>query len=193
VILAIFSYILTIFLVFFLIKKNKFKTKPFPKLKINKNGIIFYSNLKHKIKVENVKLLILENTAYLKKGKEIVIIHNIENVFIKSDYLYFKANGNVKILFNAQGFYRYFNIIIESKKFSLNRLKYLALVDVLNNIFNIKNSKILKKYLNIVKNILKIDINNKKIKINPNNFNLPFTLIYKTNHQITKVNVEETL
>ena len=192
-IVAIFAYILTTFLVFFIIKKNKYKTKPFPKLKINKNGIIFYSNFKHKIKIGDAKLLIIENTAYLKKVNKVLTIHNVEDVFIKDNYLYFKANGNVKILFNTIDFYRYFNIIIQSEKFNINKLKQLALIDILNNVFNIKNSKIFKKYLNIVKNILKININNKKIEIKPNNFNLSYTVIYKTNNQITKVNVEKTL
>jgi len=193
VILAFFSYILTIILIFFVINKFKYKTKPFPKLKINKNGIIFYSTLKHKIRIDDVKLLQLNDAVYLKKQCEVIVIHNVKDVFTKNNYLYFRAKGEVKILFNTNEIYRYFNIVIQSKKFSLNKLKQLALIDVLNNIFNIKNSKILKKYLNIVKNILKIDINNKKIEIKPNIFNLSFTLIYKTNNQITRVNVEETL
>lgn len=192
-IIAIFAYILTIFLVFYKIKKNKYKTKPLPKLKINKNGIIFYSNEKHKIKLDNVKLLVIEYTAYLKSDNQIVTIHNVEDVFFYEGYLYFKAKGDVKILFATAEIYRYFNLIIQAKKFNLNKLKQLALIDVLNNVFNITNSKILKKYLNIVKNILKININNKKIEIKPNSFNLSYTLIYKTNNCITKVKVEETL
>lgn len=192
-IVAIFSYILTTILVFSLIKKGKYKTKPFPKLKITKNGVFFTSNNKHKIKVKDVRLLIIENTAYLKTNNEIATIHNIDDVFIKDNYLYFKAKGEVKILYNTNEIYRYFNIVIQSNRFNLNKLKQLALLDVLNNVFEVKKSKILKKYLYIIKNILNIDINNKRIEIKPNKFNLSFTLIYKINNKITKVKVQETL
>jgi len=193
VIFILFFYFFTIFFVNFLINKFKLKTKPLPKLKINKNGIFFTSYLNHKIKINFFKILIIDNVVYLKQNNNFILIKNVANVFTSNNYLYFKGLGEVKIMFNAEEFYRYFNIVIKCNKFNINKLKQNALMDILNNVFNLKNSKILKKYVNFIKNVLKININNKKISIKPNNFNFSYTLYYVVNNKIKQVEVKERI
>ena len=193
VIIALIFYFLTIFFLLICASKNKIKTKPFPKLKMNKNGIFFTSKFKHKVKIENLKVMLLDDCVYLKNDNTFIIIKNVFSAFKLNNYLYFNAMGEVKIIFKTEEFFRYFNLVIKSNKFNLNKLKQEALKDILNNLTNIKNSKILNKYINFIKNVLKIDINNKKIEIKPNIYNLPFTVFYKINNKVTRVVVQERI
>ena len=189
---AIFYY-LTIFVVVFLINKIKYKTQPLPKLKINKNGIFFNSTFKHKIKIDNLKILIIDKTIYLKNENNFIIIQNVTNIYKAQNYLFFSALGDVKILFKTEDFYRYFNILIKSNNFNLTKLKQMALLDILNNLNNINNCKILNKYINFIKNILKIKVNETQIQVMPNKYNFTFTVIYKLNNVLKKVQVNKTL
>lgn len=185
---AIICYILTIIAII-VAKKIKFNaTKPFFNLKITKSGVSFCSTNRHKIKTGQVKILMVENVAYLKQNNKTIVINNVANVSLKKDYLFFNALGNVKINFNAP-FYRYFNIKIEAENFNLENLKREALNEILNNLFNLKNCTKLKEYLKIVTQILNIKITDKKVLVERNKYNLEFKIIYKLNNITRVINV----
>lgn len=189
---AIICYILTIIAII-VVKKIKFNaTKPFFNLKLTKCGVSFCSTNRHKIKTGEVKILIVENVAYLKQNNKTIILKNVENVELKKDYVYFTALGNCKIIFSAP-FYRYFNIKIEAENFNLEKLKREALNEILNNLFNLKNCAKLKEYLKIVTQILNIKITNNKILVEKNKYNLNFKIIYKLNNITRTINVEKTI
>jgi len=192
-IFPILAYFITFFIVnlFTCVKKTKFQ--PLPKLNVSKRGISFFSNSMHRLRVGNVKVMQLDNVLYLKKANTMVIFKNINNIWLENGFLYFKAVGDVEILFNTEKFYRYFNIIIKSNKFNLMELRQKALNEVSNNLFNVKNCKFLNKYLNFVTKILSVHIDDEKVTVKSNKFKLNFTLIYKINNQIKRLNIEETI
>ncbi len=189
---AIICYCLTTIL--FIIAKNckNYATKLIPEMKICKHGITFFSYCRHKIRVEQTKILILNNNVFLKQNNNTIEIKNVKNVILKKNYIYFSALGNVEVLFNAEPIYRYFNIKILSNDFSLEELKQQALLDIINNLFNLDNCSKLRQYLKIVIKILNISITNNRITVKKNNFNLKFTLIYKINNTIKKINIGES-
>ena len=189
---AIISYILTIITIIVAKKAKGNATKPFFNLKICRNGVSFVSKNRHRIRTGTVKILVVENLAYLKRDNKTIILKNVENVIQKKDYVYFTALGNCQIIFNAP-FYRYFNIKIVAENFDLENLKSQALNDILNNLFDLKNSQKLKEYLKIVTQILNINISNNKLSVRKNKYNLNFKIIYKLNNVQRIVNVEKTI
>ena len=182
--LIVFSSALTI---------KKYSTKPIPPMKLTKYGLIFFSHAHHKIKVGEVKLLQVDNVIYLKSKRKTVVLKNVNDVFLKRGYLYFTAQGVVKIIFNAKSYYKYFNIDIKSSLFDLSTIKNNALNEMLDNLFNLSACGELKRYLKIVIDILNIKITNDKVIVKRNKFNLTFQLIYKLNNVVKKVNIGETL
>ena len=186
---AIIFYCLTTIIVIIAKNCKNYATKPIHAIKICKFGISFFSNSRHKIKVGQVKMLILNNNVFLKHNNKTIEIRNVKNVFIRNDFIYFSALGDVKILFNAEPIFRYFNIKILSNDFNLEELKLKALFDVLNNLFDLKNCLALKEYLNVVVKILNIKITDEKVIVGQNKFNLSFKLIYNLNNVQKIVNV----
>ncbi len=186
-------FLMIYFFVFFIVmqtkKKQPIKHFKFPNLKLKKSGIFFISNLTHRIKIHNMKTLFVDGVLYLKTKDKIVRMLNVNDVKIWEGYLYFTALGKVEIVFNADDIYRYFSIKIKSNKFNFEDLKQFAITDLINNEFNINFSKILKKYINIIENVLKIRIFSKKIIISQNKLKLPFEVIYKLNNKIKRVKV----
>ncbi len=134
----------------------------------------------------------VDKIVYIKKDNKMIVLINVDNLCFKDDYMYFSALGKVKILFNCICFYKYFNIEISSQKFDLKDLQQTALLDILNNLFNLKNAKILLKYLKIITKVLNININKKKIVVKRNKFKIPYTLTYKVNNVLKRVKVNET-
>ena len=189
---AIICYILTIISII-VAKKLKFNaTKPFFNLKLTKSGVSFCSTNRHKIKTGTVKILMIENVAYLKQNNKTIILKNVQDVELKKNYVFFTALGNCKIIFSAP-FYRYFNIKIEAENFDLENLKREALNEMINNLFNLKNCIKLKEYLKIVTQILNIKITNSKIFVERNKYNLEFKITYKLNNITRTINVEKTI
>ena len=187
------SYIFGFFLQFFARKMKNFITKPIKNVEVNKNGISFLSTSRHKLKVGDAKLLELKNAIYLKQNAKTIVIKNANMAIKTKNYLYFTALGDVKIIFNTKGFYKYFNIKIKSSSFDLEELKQNAIDEMLNNLFNLNNCSKLKEYLKIVVKILNIHITNDKIFVKRNDFNLTFTLIYKLNNTIKIINIGESI
>lgn len=188
----VLTYFLILTIVFFLLYKRKFVYKPISRLNMTKYGITFHSNKKHRIRVGNVKFLMLKNTVYLKRNKKTVVIKNIDRVFLKSGFLYFRALGDVKIVFNCKSFYKYFNILIKSNEFDFYQLKNKALLDMIDNLFTLNECKSLVSFLNILHRILNISISDKNVIVKKNKYNISFSLIYKVNNQLKKININET-
>ena len=188
--IAFIFYCLTIFL-FIIAKQIKNKIiKPILNCRVLKNGVCFFSNKRHKLKVENAKLLMVKDVAFLKNEHKTIAIKNVKDVCLKNDYIYFTGLGNVKIIFNCEKFYRYFNIKIISADFDLKKNKDEAVLDILNHIFCLKNAKKLQKYLKILIFVLKISINEKKVLVRKNKYNLSFKLIYRLNNVLKVISIK---
>lgn len=187
---AIIFYALTTLIVIFALNRKKYATKEFPPLKMFKYGMCFFSTTRHKIKTGQVKILAINTITYLKTNNKTVVLKNVENVMQKGDYVYFTALGEVKIIFNAKSFYRYFNIKILSQDFDLSQMQSATLRELLDNLFNLQNCERLKEYLNIVIKILNIKITDNKVVIKKNKYNLSFQLIYRLNNINKIINID---
>lgn len=193
IIFSFFIYFFTFFSINWVLKNKKIKFYEIPELKINKNYIYFNSNKIHRIYVCKAKLMVIDKNAYIKRNNIMITINNVTDIQLVDDFLYFKSLNTTKIIFNTKNFYRYFNILIISNKFSLKKLKQKALKDVINHLFCIESCKFLKKYLNFITNILEIEINDKKILVKKNKYNLSYDLFYKVNNIVKHLKVEETI
>lgn len=192
-ILGLIAYFVTFYLMMKLKTKYKLKRKSFPYLKMNKTGITFFSHSEHKIKIQNMKIMQVENNVYLKQGNNLIIITNVSEVKGYEDYLLFTSNGETRILFDCNDYFRYFAINIKSEQFSLDEIKQSAILDLMNNNFDINLSVLAKRYINILKNTLNINFDNKKLIIKPNRFKFSFTVIYKVNNKIKHVNIRQRI
>jgi len=190
---SLVAYFFTFFLINVLRKKHNNKFKSFPYMKMQKNGIVFTSFLQHRIRIYNIKYLQMGTNIYLKTSTGIVIISNVKILKHEKDFLYFKCFGEIKILFDCKKIFRYFNIRIESEKFKINHLKHMALMDLINSGFDENKSKMLQKYIKILKNILNIYIFDEKIIVKQNKFLFPFTIKYKLNNRVKIVYINQIL
>jgi len=185
---------LVYFITFFCVVKFKLtydlRHENFPTLKMKKSGISFVSTSTHRIKITNIKTKLIGKTLYLKTTKTLIIITNVKDVKIYNQFLYFTCLGRVQVFFDCKEFYQYFVIIIKSDQFDINELKQSALINLANNGFDINFSDIAKKYVNIIKKVLNINIFDKKITIKQNKFKFSFELVYKANNKIKKVIID---
>ena len=185
-------YTIVFIIVLYLCRIKRTRYKIFPKLKLNKQGIIFYSKSNHRIKIDNLKFIVVKDMVYIDINANMFILKNVKNVHYYKNYLYFTCLGDCKFYFDTKLIYKYFNIKIESDYLDIENLKQLALLDMINNKFRLNSSRILNKYINVIKNILNINISDKEIVIKENKYRIPFVLIYKVNNKIKKIKVEET-
>lgn len=182
-------YLIT-FLVFSkILLKKRYKYKPFPFLTLTKNGIIFSSFSQHRIKINNANVLEMDKNIYLNYNGKRIVLQNVGKSFVKDNFLYFTALGNCKMCVNCEKFYNYFSLNITSNKFNLNSIKQKALQNILLNIFSINECVELKRYLHIIKNILKVNFSNGKLQICQNNYHLPFVIEYSKNGKKKRVKV----
>ncbi len=182
--LVCYQITLTIFIV--IVNKNKSTYNPLPKLFIKKNGIVFNSNLKHRIFIGDCKYLCINNKVFIRFPSRLVSLINVRNVYFNKGYLYFKSIGVTKLCGDFVNIYKYFNIEISSTKFNLEEEKQKALLTLLNN--RLEPTKEYKRYLSILKNILNIEIVD-KLTVRQNKYSLPFTLIYKANGKTKRLNI----
>jgi len=187
------SYIISALITLYVLQKFKYKTFPLPKLKLSKSGINFYSTKKHKIKVDNVKIISINNGVCVKTEKEIIVFKNVKNVILRNEHVYFYACGKVEIVFNSLNYYRYFNFKIISKDFDFEEFKQHALLDLINCNFDFEKAENFKKFINFIKNTLKIDINEEKIKLSTNLIPFSYQMIYRLNNKIKRINVSNTI
>ncbi len=169
--------------------KRRRHCNPFPTLVLDRYGISFSSHLKHRIKIGDAKVMQLDNDVYVKCGTKRMILKNVDRVYVINDYLYFNALGQCRIIFNTRRIYKYFNIQILSSRFNIESIKQEAIKDILEHMFNIKNSKKLRRFLYICQNILMINLKDNRIVVGRNKFNLKFTLAYKLRDKVKRVNV----
>ena len=171
-------YLLTICLVFITLKAKRNKVFDLPELNFEQDKICFFSKRKHKIKCENCSVLAIGDKAFLKSGKRKICIQNITDVFLKKDYLFFKACGSVEILFGKNKLFRYLQLNICSKDFDLSSLKRQAELEVVNNLFDLRNCKQLKRFLRFVVKVLKINAQGEKLIVKQNNYNFSYSVDY---------------
>lgn len=191
--LFVIFYFSTFFTVLAIRQTLQKKYVKFPRLKFKKFGFVFTSNSIHKLKVHNYKVNILKNNIYLSLNKNVAILKNVRIINVKKDDLYFQALGEVKIIFDCESVYRYYNLIFISKEFNLNILKHNAKLEILNNLLSYEKCELHKKLIFFIKNILKININAEKIEIKRNKLKIFYNLVYKLNGNIKKINISETL
>lgn len=184
-----FVFYLTLFLIFLLIfNKLKRKFSKFPKLKLKRNGINFYSKSSHLISVTNCEIEIYNKKIILIYNSKIVQIENVRVKFIDDEKIYIKALGNVNIIFNCEKYFRYFNFEIQSNYFEIETLKQKAILSLIENNFDEKNFT-MKKYLLTIIDKLKIRIDNKKVVVGKNDFGFPFVIKYKTGNVLKVLSV----
>ncbi|MBE5741055.1 MAG: hypothetical protein E7351_00775 [Clostridiales bacterium] len=190
---VIFAYFMTVFVVIFALNVRKTRYQPYPSLKLRRDGISFYSKSTHRIKAENTKVMQVENRVYLRQNKKMITLLNVDKVKVDEGYIYFKALGRVKILFSCKSIYRYFNLDIESDKIDIRDKRQQALQDMIDHLFDVNQSMILKRYIRFVREVMNIDFKNGKLTIKQNKFMIPYTLKYKLNNVIKQVKVNQTL
>jgi len=192
-VLYVIFYIFTFVIIFLSIEVFRKRHSPIPNLKFKKFGFVFYSKKIHKIRIFNYKVRTLEGVIYLSLDNKIAIIKNVKFLDCKNGFLYFKSLGEVKVVFECKEIYRYYNLKITSNEFKINDIKEKSKYEILNNLLNIQDCEYNKKFLFFLKNVLKIEINNKKIAIKSNNYKISYNLLYKLNGKIKKINILETL
>ena len=190
-ILTIISYYITIYVIGKIKSRQRLKSKPFPKLYLRKNGIVFFSNAKHKLTINNAKIMQTENTLYINNNNRVIAITNVNKVYIIENNLYFTACGKVQFHFNCADFFRYFNIEIMSNQFDLNELKQTAILNLLNNLFDVSNSVDFLRYLKIVTKVLMIKITKTNLTIKQNKLKIPFSVTYRLNKVQKHIYVNE--
>ena len=102
---------------------------------VDKDGLVFSSNSRHKLKIDNAKILKLGNNVYLKNNGKLVCVENVDKVFVYKKHLYFTSLGLTKIKLNLNYVYKYFLIDIDSEILDMKNLKNLAKNDIKNHIF----------------------------------------------------------
>ncbi len=186
---AILSYLVVSIAMIFVCKFKNTRTKPIQNLQLKKYGLVFISHARHKIRVGEAKILQLDTAAYIKRAHKTIVLKNVDKIFVKGEWLYFTALGEVKIIFNCKKFYRYFNVKISSPKFDLSPIKQQALQQILDNLFNLNACNLVKRYIFILTEVLKITLSSSRVEVRQNNFAIPFTLTYKANHKLMHLQV----
>ena len=166
--------------------KFRFMIKEIGEVKIASDGLEFPSYSRHRLDVSNCKCVFSFHRVGIYSKDKIIFIENILDCFIHENFLYFKGNGTVKIIFDFEDRH-YFYLDIKSNMVDINHYKSLALIELVENLFDYMKCENFKKFLKIVKNLLKIRIFNDKIEINQNKFKISYTVRYKINNKIKKV------
>lgn len=192
ILIIIISYLVASILIIYMCTKKRKRYSDFPSIKVVKNGLIFQSKSRHRIKINDAKYVLINDMIYLKTPNKMVIIKNICNVYKIKDYLYFLSLGECRIIFDCKDIYKYYNIKIKSEYIDIENLKRQSILELMNNLFDIRACKTLAKYLKVLKNMLNITIEDKKIKVKANKYRIPFTLIYRIDDRIKKIKIEQS-
>jgi len=160
---------------------------------MSSSGISFFSTQKHKLKIGNLHLILMGNNVLLKTDRQLIVLKNVKDIILRNEHMYFCACGNVEISCDCSAIFKYFNLHIKLENINFEEFKQTALLDFVNNNFDVNKSKKVKKFINFVKNTLKININDKKIKILANNLHFSYQLVYRLNNKIKKINVSNSI
>lgn len=191
-VVLVLVYFVSFAITIVLLGNKKKKIYAFPLLKVGKDGVSFNSLKRHKIFIAQAKVMQVDKVVYLKNDNQLIIIKNVDNVFIDKSYLYFNSLGEVKIFFDCSKFYKYFNIKLTSSKFDISLIKRKASLDIVKNLIMLKNAKFLKRYIWILTKVLNITFEDDLIRIKKNKFKLPFSVTYKLNGKLKTININET-
>lgn len=187
---VIFAYFFTSLIVLLVIQIKNRKFEPIKNVKLKKYGLVFLSKNRHRIKIDDAKVLKIENNVYLKKNNRTVVIKNIERVVENKNYLYFTGLGQVKIVINCKKFYKYFCVDVTSEDFDINELKQRAIDDIIQHIFDLNECVELIRFLKIMRDVLKINLENNCVKVEKNKYNFSYILTYIVNGKKKFVRVE---
>jgi len=190
-IIAFICYLAAYAITLIILNKKRLIYSEYPKLYLKKVGIVFYSNNTHRLNIKNCKIMQVDKKVYINNQKKLIILSNVDNIYFKNNFMYYKALGKVVIFFNTTDLYKYFNIKIKSPVLDVYKIEQSALNELVNNTFQLKKCKCVFKYLNLIKNVLNINISKGKISVKQNKFKIPFVLTYKANNIIKQVNVSE--
>ena len=180
-------YFITIFLFFIILTNKKEKFSTFPKMYLKRSGINFYSFKRHRIQIDNAKIMQVGTKVYIKQGEKFLILNNVDELKIDSSYLYFKAKGNVELECGYAHMYRYYNIDINSSKIDVDSFKQQCLHKYLENPFG--NDEKIFSYVKFLNRIFNIKVENDKIFFGRNKYRIPFVATYKLNGKTKIVNV----
>ena len=186
----IFLYLTIYFGVFtifdFIYCGRRYKVYEIKDLRLCDGGISFKSNLQHKVDISNCKYVFCNEFLCIYTGKNLVKIANVKGAYVFKNFLYFTGLGEVKFLcdFSARN---YLSFDIKSQIIDVCGYKELALRELVVNLFDFDKCENLKKFLKIIKKVLKIHVFNDKIVINQNKFHLSYILTYKIKNKIKKI------
>ena len=187
-VMGIVAYFVVVIMVIWALDFNCKSFQELPTMIVVKDGVEFYSKKRHRVKIDNCKYEQMGNNIFIFcNNGGMIEIKNIDNIFKRENYLYFKAKGKVAIYSKISNEYEYFYLNIHSEKFDIQQVKQNALKELVNNFFDLNLSKNAKKYLNILKNVLKITIFENKLTIKQNIFKFPFKIEYIINGKIKRV------
>ncbi len=186
------AYFVVVIIVFLLVNKRKDRFTPFPKLKVTRFGLSFYSISRHRLKIDDASMITLNKAIYLKKDNQLVTIKNVDKSIRENGYLYFSGLGEVMIYMDMKNIYKYFNINVSTPKLDFVALKNKASQDILTNVFDMSKCRYVNSYMKLIK-MLNITFLEDKLIIKPNKFHLSYTLTYKLNNKIKKVHIEDTI
>lgn len=190
-IISIICYLITTLIIISRLYRRKNVVGEFPYIKLTKKGITFFSLDSHKIFVGYARCLAVDNSVFLKLNNVTISIINVKPMYVEKGELYFKALGRVKIRFNAEKIYKYFNLKIECAKIEVSNLKRKAVLGIVNNLFDYKNNKDFVNYIKLIKNIFKIRINKNGVRVVQPTKIFKYSVIYKLNNNIRKIVVGE--
>lgn len=178
ILLYIFVYLVSVTITLILLSVKQNKIFPLPVIEFKDKKICFVSHLRHKIFVGECKVLELNNKVFLKQNTKLIEIVNVAKIKQKNGWLYFNAKGNVQIDIGNKKWLRYAEMHISSNQFDLADLKQNAAKELMNNLFNIPACESLIRYLKFIKDVLKIELTDKGIKVKNNLYGLAFCLDY---------------
>ncbi len=188
-IFAVFAYIIASIVTFIVCERIRVSNHILPDLRLSKTGIIFTSRARHRLPIQDAKIMQINKSVFIKFGNKMITLINVDRVYLKSGFLYFTALGKCRIVFNAKKIYKYFNINIISDKFNIDTLKREAILDMIEHKFKYEECDKLKRFIHIMTKILMIKIEDKKIEVKQNKFHLNYTLEYKLKDKMKVVKI----
>jgi len=186
---VIIAYLMAFILTVQVKTRVRYNFFPFPEMKVTKTGLIFVSKLRHRLKINDAKVMHVDKNVFVQREDTKLSLINVDKVMTKNGYIYFTCLGKCKISIDLDKIYKYFAIELFSDKLDLQTLKKEARIDILNNIFNLTRAEKLKLYLKTIRNTLGIRVNKDNLKIRQNKFKIPFILTYKLRGKTKKVSV----
>lgn len=175
---AITAYFVVSFATIIILNKSRKSFSRFPKLYLTEFGVEMSTISKHRLFVHNAKIIHVENIVYVKLGTQMFILQNVDNVFLCDEYLYFRGQGRVKIIFNTKKIFKYFDMKIASPVLEFENRKQKVIISILNDLFFWERNKELLNYIRFLRYVLNIKITKNALIVGKNKLNIPFSIEY---------------